>query len=484
MPEGPSIVILKEAVQQFTGQEVLAVSGNSTIDINRIKNLKVISFKSWGKHFLICFENFTVRIHFLMFGTYRINERKDSSPRLSLSFSNGEINLYTCSIKLLEGNINQYYDWSEDVMNGNWDPKSAKKKLKAIPGQMICDALLDQNIFSGVGNIIKNEVLYRTYVHPESLTGKIPSILLNRIINECSKYSFEFLEWKKNYVLRNHWLAYTKKVCQRCDLPIQYKRYRIKETQKFLLPQLPKIISMKTNLYIGCSSFYNLYWKKIFYPEDIPASKWFEYYCNYFNTYEINGTFYKFPTLKVMENWYLKTPDDFLFSVKAPKEITHKKKFIGCETLIKDFYSICSSALKEKLGPFLFQFPPGYHYSRENLLFIISQLDLKYENVIEFRHQSWWIPEVWKELAQNNITFCSVSHPQLPETIFTTFPIIYIRLHGLARMFYSSYSTEKLNNINAIIARNRKTKTFLYFNNTAGSAGILNALKIKKLAQS
>lgn len=242
---------------------------------------------------------------------------------------------------------------------------------------------------------------------------------------------------------------------------------------------------MKKNLYIGCSSFSNSYWKKIFYPENIPSSKWFEYYCTHFNTYEMNGTFYKFPTLKIMENWYLKTPEDFLFSVKAPKEITHFKKFIGCEELIKDFYEVCKNGLKHKLGSILFQFPPSYHYSPENLDFIISQLDSEYQNVIEFRHESWWIPKVWTALAKNNITFCSVSHPQLPETIFTEFATVYIRFHGRERMFYSSYSTKELTAVNTIISKTNNTQpTFIYFNNTASTAGILNALEIKKLAQS
>ncbi len=233
MPEGPSIVILKELVQPFTGQKVIAVSGNSKIGIERIENQTVVSFKSWGKHFLICFEDFTIKIHFLMFGTYRINERKETTPRLSLTFDNGELNFYTCSIKFLEGDINSHYDWSTDVMNKNWNPKKAKEKLKEIPQKMICDALLEQEIFSGVGNIIKNEVLYRTYIHPESTVGEIPLKKLNQAIKECSNYSFEFLEWKKKYVLREHWLAHTKKVCQRCNLPFKLKYTGTKKRRSF-----------------------------------------------------------------------------------------------------------------------------------------------------------------------------------------------------------------------------------------------------------
>jgi endonuclease-8 len=220
MPEGPSILILKEEVQQFTGHKITSVSGDSAIDIQRLKDKTIRAFKTWGKHFLICFDNFTVKIHLLMFGTYRVNERKETTPRLRMTFSDGEINFYTCSVKILEGDINTFYDWSEDVMNEDWDAQKAKRSLDKIPEQMICDAVLDQNIFSGVGNIIKNEVLYRCEIHPESLVGKIPAEKIGEIISECSIYSFEFLYWKKKFELKQHWLAYAKTDCLRCNLPI------------------------------------------------------------------------------------------------------------------------------------------------------------------------------------------------------------------------------------------------------------------------
>lgn len=241
MPEGPSIVILKEDVTQFIGQKVISVSGTSTIDQIRLKNQTIISFKSWGKHFLICFENFTLKVHLLMFGTYRINDRKETIPKLNLTFSTGEINLYTCSLQILEGDINSHYDWSVDVMNENWNPKLVEQKLKLIPKQMICDVLLDQDIFAGVGNIIKNEVLYRTYVHPESLVGQIPKNVLKKIIDECSKYSFQFLEWKKKLELKNHWLVYSKKECQRCNLPIKSKTTGVKKRKNFYCTNCQKL---------------------------------------------------------------------------------------------------------------------------------------------------------------------------------------------------------------------------------------------------
>lgn len=234
MPEGPTIVLLKEEVKQFTGKEVIAAEGNSKVDIERMLNEKVVAFKSWGKHFLICFKGFTVRIHFMMFGSYRVNERKETPVRLRLAFDNGEINFYTCSVKILEGETDSHYDWAADVMNDDWDPEKAKRKLEKIPGKLICDALLEQDIFGGVGNIIKNEVLYRIRVHPESNVGKIPEEILKSAVKEARLYSFQFLEWKRNFELKKHWLAHTKKVCLRCDLPIIRKYTGVKNRRSFI----------------------------------------------------------------------------------------------------------------------------------------------------------------------------------------------------------------------------------------------------------
>lgn len=223
MPEGPSIVILKELVQRFRGKKVIKVDGNSKQDIQQIAGQTITDFKSWGKHFLICLEDFTVRIHFMLFGSYRINEQKETKPRLSLQFDEGEINFYACSVQFINENINDIYDWSSDVMNDNWDAGKAKRKLKEQPETLVCDALLDQNIFAGSGNIIKNEVLFRIRVHPESKTGNLPQKVLEEMIAQARVYSFDFLEWKKKYILKKHWLAHTKKICPRCNIPFVKK---------------------------------------------------------------------------------------------------------------------------------------------------------------------------------------------------------------------------------------------------------------------
>ena len=218
MPEGPSIVILKEQVQEFKGRKIIEVSGNSKIDYQQLKNKTIIDFKSWGKHFLVCCKGVTLRVHFMLFGSYRINEKKETPARLSLQFKEGEINFYACSLKIFDEDPNEIYEWSGDVMNDEWNPSNAKKKLKEIPETLVADALLDQHIFAGVGNIIKNEVLWRIKVHPKTKIGDLPTKKLNELIKEARNYSFDFLKWKKEFVLKKHWCIHTKKMCPRCDI--------------------------------------------------------------------------------------------------------------------------------------------------------------------------------------------------------------------------------------------------------------------------
>ncbi len=220
MPEGPSIVILKELAAPFKGKIVLAATGNAKMEKERVVGQAVLDIKSWGKHFLICFKSCTIRIHFMLFGSYRINEERDMQPRLSLRFKNGVMNFYACSVRILEGDLDAVYDWSADVMSDRWNPKAAKKKLLEQPQMLVCDALLDQHIFAGSGNIIKNEVLFRIRVHPKSTIGTLPARKLNEMIREVRNYSFDFLKWKKAYVLRKHWLAHTKTTCPRCHIPL------------------------------------------------------------------------------------------------------------------------------------------------------------------------------------------------------------------------------------------------------------------------
>jgi endonuclease VIII len=221
MPEGPSIIILKEQASAFEGRKILRVAGNTTIDKERLQGRRIEALRSWGKHFLLDLGDFSLRVHFLMFGSYRINERKeDRLERLSLGFARGgELNLYSCSVRFIDEPLDAVYDWRADVMSDRWDPALARKRLRAAPDTLACDALLNQDWFAGVGNIIKNEVLFRIRVHPLSPVGALPARQLQQLVREARQYSFDFLEWKKAYVLKKHWLAHTKRICPRCDIP-------------------------------------------------------------------------------------------------------------------------------------------------------------------------------------------------------------------------------------------------------------------------
>jgi len=220
MPEGPSLVILKEEVKSFEGKKVLFVEGNSQQPIERIQGKKLVEVLTWGKHLILRFPKLSVRIHFMLFGKAAVNEKLLREPRLSLQFSKGEINFYTCSVQFIEQPLDEVYDWSGDVLNESWDEKAARKKLKRIPDTLVADALLDQNIFAGVGNIIKNEVLYRIKVHPENKVSDLPPRKLTALIKEARNYSFDFLKWKKDFTLKKHWQAHTKKTCARDGNPL------------------------------------------------------------------------------------------------------------------------------------------------------------------------------------------------------------------------------------------------------------------------
>jgi endonuclease-8 len=241
MPEGPSLILFREELLRFVGQKILEVSGSSKIDQQRLVGKKIKEIRTWGKHMLWLFDDFTIRIHFLMFGTYYINSGKDAKPRLYIRFQKDELNLYAAAIKTIEEPLDDIYDWTADVLSPLWDPRTAKKKLKDMPDAMVTDALLDQTVFSGVGNIIKNEVLYRIKVHPESLVGSLPPRKLTDMIKEASGYSFEFLQWKREFILRQNWKVHRKKSCERDETKI-VKEYLGKTARRtFFCPTCQKL---------------------------------------------------------------------------------------------------------------------------------------------------------------------------------------------------------------------------------------------------
>lgn len=234
--------------------------------------------------------------------------------------------------------------------------------------------------------------------------------------------------------------------------------------------------------WIGCSGFHYKEWRERFYPKGLPQRKWFEFYCESFNTVELNVTFYRFPRAEDLKGWYRRSPADFSFTVKAPRLITHYKRFKNAAREAGDFYNSVSKGLQDKLGCVLFQLHPALEYSEENLERILRTVNTSFTNAIEFRHESWWRKDVYTTLRQNKITFCSISYPSLPDEVIKTAPAMYYRFHGVPHLYLSSYRSKKMKQIKDDIQAFRGVKdVYIYFNNDIEVAAVRNAKTLMKM---
>lgn len=217
MPEGPTIVLMKEDLQKFVGKNVIEVNGSEVPENSEIKGEVLREIKIFGKQTYLIFDKIIFKIHLMMFGSYSLYNRKDiDTLKLGLTFKDGGMYFYTCVVKVIDESYLLKIDWEADIMSDRWNPEKTEKTLKAAPKMMICDALMNQDIFSGVGNIIKNEALFRVGIHPESLIGNLPPKKLQEIIAEARNYGFDFKKWKKANVLSKHFQIYHQKNCPIC----------------------------------------------------------------------------------------------------------------------------------------------------------------------------------------------------------------------------------------------------------------------------
>jgi len=219
------MVFLKEQLEPFMGQIVLKANGDARhIPFDQIKGQVLTSIKTFGKELLFCFPDFTLRIHLMLFGKYAINNELNRTLRLGLALETGHVNFYACDCRFLLAPLDAVYDWSTDVMQASFAPNKALQKLISKPQRLICEALLDQSILAGVGNGIKNEVLFRSSVHPESLVGEIPATVLKKLIEACVAIAAEYLQWKREGLEGERWQVYKQQVCPRDDIPLQKQK--------------------------------------------------------------------------------------------------------------------------------------------------------------------------------------------------------------------------------------------------------------------
>lgn len=208
MPEGPSILYLKDQLLPFTGKSVKKAGGYGPMSTKWITGKKLLDIKTWGKHLLFVFANGTVRVHLGLFGDIVINERKKVNRSFFLEFADGEINGYVVKALQLKQPPEEIYDWRIDILSKKFDKAFVKTLIKKQTAKTIDDVLMNQNIFSGVGNKIRNEALYRAAIHPQSITGKIPVAKITTLINEAVKYAHVFYKQLKTKGINDNFKVY------------------------------------------------------------------------------------------------------------------------------------------------------------------------------------------------------------------------------------------------------------------------------------
>ena len=232
--------------------------------------------------------------------------------------------------------------------------------------------------------------------------------------------------------------------------------------------------------HIGCSGYYYSYWKNKFYPVGTAAKDYLSYYSSVFNTVELNGTFYRTPSLAQLKKNHATTQKNFSFSVKMSKYLTHVLRLTESKQHIINFQSLIKEGLQEKVKCFLFQFPASFQFTEKNLDLLIDNVPHNKENVVEFRHISWWNNDVIKAMKAAKLTFCNVDFPKLDTPFEHTTDVFYLRLHGNPILFKSSYSKEQLIKFSDHFPKNSK-QYWVFFNNTYYEAGYTNALDLIKI---
>ncbi|MBN1626549.1 MAG: DUF72 domain-containing protein, partial [Deltaproteobacteria bacterium] len=139
---------------------------------------------------------------------------------------------------------------------------------------------------------------------------------------------------------------------------------------------------------IGTSGWMYKHWQDVFYPPGLPQSKWLEYYTDHFDTVELNASFYRLPNPTTFKNWRARTPDKFMWSVKASKYITHTKRLKDPDEPLKRLYEAVGG-LGEKLGVILIQLPPNLIFDESLFRGFCGLLNSGIRHTLEIRHDSW-----------------------------------------------------------------------------------------------
>ena len=183
---------------------------------------------------------------------------------------------------------------------------------------------------------------------------------------------------------------------------------------------------------IGTSGFHYEHWENgVFYPEGLPKAKQLEHYCEFFDTVELNVTFYRLPSKAAFESWKRRSPAGFKFVLKGSRFITHIKRLKDVADSVRIFYEN-ARPLIPKTACILWQLSPNFHLDIERLKKFVGILKRRRgpSHAFEFRHESWLAPEVFELIGDAGMTVCRADHPVFKTEIPDDFEFEYVRRHG------------------------------------------------------
>ncbi|MFZ6030152.1 MAG: DUF72 domain-containing protein [Chloroflexota bacterium] len=235
---------------------------------------------------------------------------------------------------------------------------------------------------------------------------------------------------------------------------------------------------------VGTSGWYYNHWRGPFYPGALPRRAWLPYFAARLASVEINNTFYQMPQAERMANWREATPEGFLFAVKANNTITHRKKLKETHSLVLDFLAAVEH-FGEKLGPILFQLPPGLAVDVERLYAFLRFLPSGYRYTFEFRNPSWFTPEVFAILAEYNAAFCVYHLNRSFSPQITTADWAYVRLHGPEGAYEGKYDADTLRRWMDVFSTwmSAGKDVYCYFDNDQAGYAVENALALQAMAK-
>jgi uncharacterized protein YecE (DUF72 family) len=236
------------------------------------------------------------------------------------------------------------------------------------------------------------------------------------------------------------------------------------------------------SIHLGTSGWTYDHWKEVFYPNDVPKRQWFEYYCSQFQTVELNASFYRIPTLKVVEGWNSRSPQEFRFAIKMSRLVTHERKLKNCEHELEWFFSVFEP-LTKKIAVFLIQLPPTLKFDPDRIINFSRLFPRDAHAVFEFRNTTWYRDETVSVLRDLGYSFCIHDMSELATEKIVTSPIAYIRFHGFDSQYGGDYPDNHLLQwakwIKAQAARG--VSVYGYFNNDIGGFAVKNCRKLIQL---